>query len=310
MEKLKGENNSDANSCKNDTSENSPSLPLMTPESWELIEYRLWHKFSAKLWAIIGSFLAIVSIAGLLGIPAYIEKSVEGQVGTEKKNLEKLRSTLEATYVKQIIRANLLDYVFEKYRKDSRAFQNAIEKAKPEVAQIDDELYKSTFLDLIKNISSRYLGSDDFKKAIDGVIAVITSKDTQNHGTDNSTVTKLSRRDKWEKIDVVLAKYKAASLSEALNIYPHLMAMRSMISTNEALILKPLLVNDKLKTELYSEYEKELYPAYNDELKKYEPPYSMAASISGEFGWSSMWDKATFAFLPYESEIIKNEKKK
>lgn len=310
MKNTKAENVSDENTRQKDTLEDSPGLPTMTPESWELIEYRLWHKFSTKLWAIIAGFLAIASIAGLLGIPAYIEKSVEGQVATEKKNLEELRSTLEANHVTQLIRANLLDYVFHKYRKDSRAFHKAIEKAELEAAKIDDEVYKSTILELTNIISSQNLGSDDFKKAIDGFLEGIPNKEILNPGSGDSVISELTNREKWEKINNILEKYGTNSLYEAMQIYPHLMALRSMISKNEALMFKPQLANDELKTKLYSEYEKELYPAYEDELKKYEPPYSMIATSSGDFGWSSMWDRATFAFSLYEREIKENEKEK
>ena len=61
--------------------------------------------------------------------------------------------------------------------------------------------------------------------------------------------------------------------------------------------------SDVLKAQLYSEYEEEIYPAYEIELKKYALPYSGMASSTGEFGWSTLWNNAFVAFVEYESKL-------
>ena len=215
--------------------EDSPFIPQMSSEAWELIEYRLWHKFSVKLWAIIGGFLVLSSIAGLLGIPAYIEKNVEKQILSEKKNVENLRLSIEKKYVTHMIRTNLLGFLFQKYRKDSFAFQRASDKAYLEINEITDTDMRKHFNDILEKLRYHRLMGTDFKKLIVELCNSFAKKDANQ---DNHAASENLNSDHWKKLELVLNKNNVGSISEVFQIYIHLMALRAMISNTELLILK------------------------------------------------------------------------
>lgn len=102
-------------------------VPVLTKETWELLEYRLWDKFRSKLWAIVGIFLTIVTIAGILGINSYINNRIESQIANEKEQLKKFQVELLQKEFDNIVFARLINHLNYKLISDKQTFYNLID---------------------------------------------------------------------------------------------------------------------------------------------------------------------------------------
>src|SRR6266545_409113 len=88
-----------------------PSVPSLTPETWELLEYRIWSRFRTKLWTAVGAFLTAVGLAGLLGIPAYIRGEILQQTNAEAAKIAATRRQLQRQVELTLARGELLLFV-------------------------------------------------------------------------------------------------------------------------------------------------------------------------------------------------------
>lgn len=56
------------------------SYNISKDEFMEFIEIKLWSKFLKRLWGIVGIFLTIITIAGIFGIPYYINNELKSRL--------------------------------------------------------------------------------------------------------------------------------------------------------------------------------------------------------------------------------------
>lgn len=78
----------DAEESKQFASLPKESVAIEKQRFLELVEVDLWSKFQKRLWAVITGFLVVVSVAGFLGIPYYIESQTNAIFAEQSKKYE------------------------------------------------------------------------------------------------------------------------------------------------------------------------------------------------------------------------------
>ncbi|HEY3303964.1 MAG TPA: hypothetical protein VGL70_10575 [Candidatus Binatia bacterium] len=91
--------------------EASPTIPALSKDAWELVQYRLWDQLRSKMWATLTVFLTLVTVGGLLGIPAYISSRVDQKIADERGKFEKLRAELEADRLRVLTLSSTTSHV-------------------------------------------------------------------------------------------------------------------------------------------------------------------------------------------------------
>ncbi|MBC8031845.1 MAG: hypothetical protein H7Z16_17310 [Pyrinomonadaceae bacterium] len=100
------------------------------------VELDLWSKFQERLWKLVGLFLTIVTVIGLLGIPYYIRNEVTGHLQQrEKEFTDKTDQILAYSKLLAILRAR---YDSERYRFDGEVLRIAAALEEQQGNQISD----------------------------------------------------------------------------------------------------------------------------------------------------------------------------
>jgi len=80
------------------------------------IELDLWNRFQERLWKVVGIFLTLVTVIGLLGVPYYIKSEVTAHLQRrEKEFTDKTDEVLAYSKLLAVLRAR---YDSERYRFD------------------------------------------------------------------------------------------------------------------------------------------------------------------------------------------------
>src|SRR5713101_9952756 len=96
----------------------SPEVPHLTDETWELLQYRIWANFRTKLWSLVGIFLTITTLAGILGVRAYIDGIVAKKLEAERAAFKADREKFEKQSGVVILRARLSIFLLNKLNRD------------------------------------------------------------------------------------------------------------------------------------------------------------------------------------------------
>ena len=101
----------------------SPDLPVLSKDAWELVQYRLWDHLRSKMWTTLTVFLTLVTVGGLLGIPAYISSRVDQKIADERAKFDRLRFELEGERLAVITRSDIAGYATLAWSQDLARFQ-------------------------------------------------------------------------------------------------------------------------------------------------------------------------------------------
>lgn len=91
-------------------------IGLSKDDLLKYIELDLWSKFQERLWKVVGIFLTLVTVVGLLGVPYYIKSEVNTHLQQREKEFTDKTNAIFA-YSKLLSELRAL-YASERYRFD------------------------------------------------------------------------------------------------------------------------------------------------------------------------------------------------
>jgi len=81
--------------------ETAPLVPVISAETWELLEYRIWNKFKTKLWGMIAAILTVSALLALLGLNSWLKYLTDQNLKEELLKMQEQRQRLEAILTRQ-----------------------------------------------------------------------------------------------------------------------------------------------------------------------------------------------------------------
>ena len=283
-------------------------VPVLTEETWELLEYRMWAKFKAKLWSYVGVFLTISTLAGLFGVSAYIDKRVDEKVEGERKKLEEARAEFQLTSKKLVQQMRLLHYLTSEYMKDVNVFDRSIKDSQLSIHNLREQqqLSKNEYnvlAGILESIESFELAFFDYYLAIREVGYILNDIGYKKEQLNDQ---KLKPED-WKLLEEGLKKYEINGFMSALQMYPHLYSLVQVQNNIVFESLKNDLKKPVSRADLYQEYESVFTKKYLTEIDKFGLPFNYHQSF-GKHGWSSISLSGKEAFILMELESKEAEK--
>ncbi len=84
----------------------------------ELVEVDLWSRFQKRLWAVITGFLVLVSVAGFLGIPYYIESQTNAIFSSQSKKYEEEIRRITSSVKSFLLLSSKFEVFHQRLRQD------------------------------------------------------------------------------------------------------------------------------------------------------------------------------------------------
>jgi len=283
----------------------SPRLPDLTPETWELLEHRMWSKFRTKQWAAVGGFLTICAVLGVLGAGSHIDMRVARELETERTALRQASEDLKRDSTTAAMRARLATYVLTLVQNDSLVFAEAVSAARQQAdASISKELGYSTdahasVINTLTALGNETLETSEYAPAVRSLTKTLARAPVGTQRTNESAP--LGSAD-WEAFDKACTAARVKQLSNVVRMYAHLQALHSAAMQARTVILQEDLGGAFNRTQLYEEYEKVVVPAYQSEWNNYHMDFDFRWT-SGRFGWSTLPTLARNAFRAEETQL-------
>lgn len=283
-------------------------VPVLTEETWELLEYRMWSKFKAKLWSYVGVFLTISTLAGLFGVSAYIDKRVDEKVESERKKFEETRMEFELISQKLVQQMRLTHYLTSEYMKDVGAFDRAIKDSRKSIydLHVQNKLSPNEF----KSLDNILRSAEGFDLAFfDYYLAIREAGNILNdigYKKESLGDKKLSLND-WDLLNKGLKKYEIKGFLSALQMYPHLYSLIEVQNNIVYQSLKSDLKQPISRADLYQEYESVFVKKYLSEVEVFGLPFQIHQS-GGKYGWSSLSLSGKEAFILMQLKTKEDKK--
>jgi len=290
----------------NETPEPIKEVPVLTNETWELLEFRMWTKFRTKLWSYVGAFLTLSTLAGVFGVSGYIDRRVDQKVEAERKNLERARLEFIEESQDIVRKIKLTHYITAEYSSDLTVFDRALRASKDCVNLYSGDGCLSNkdskrLLEILSSLEGFEYAYFDYYLAVREAGRVLNDIGYAKEELDTG---KLEYSD-WELLNDGLNKYEIPGLIVAIQMYPHLFSLldvqRKIVSNN----LKVDLNSPVTRASLYQFYENIVSKEYLARMERYSLPFKIHIS-GGRFGWATLSPSAKEAFILFETEVKDN----
>jgi hypothetical protein len=145
----------------------SPDLPALSKDAWELVQYRLWDHLRSKMWTTLTIFLTLVTLGGLLGIPAFISSRIDQKIADERAKFDQVRIALESERLAVIMRSDAAAYATLAWFQDLSRFQLLLLKTSSALDNAQGiEVVKNVLRLIINRLARFELGPDSFRSEV------------------------------------------------------------------------------------------------------------------------------------------------
>lgn len=251
--------------------ESSPAIPPLSKDAWELIQYRLWDQLRSKMWATLTVFLTLVTVGGLLGIPAYIGSRVDQKIADERTKFEKLRAELEADRQKVLTLSSTTSQMAFLWIQSLAEFQRTQLEV---LSQLDDPRFKKDERSkqtwhVFRLLVSRFDLQEtekQFRSQIRTLTAILDCSCLPER-TEYSDAP-LTEAD-WTAFE--LSSNKAGlgpRLSQLYAMYSHVLALKAAVLRSHDLGIGMALKDPLRRAALYEQYNASMYPSYRETLNR------------------------------------------
>jgi hypothetical protein len=279
----------------------SPDLPALSKDAWELVQYRLWDHLRSKMWTTLTIFLTLVTVGGLLGIPAFISSRVDQKIADERAKFDQLRFALESERLAVITRSDIATYATLAWSQDVARFQLLLLKTSSALDSTQGiEATRNVVRLIISKLARFELGADAFRSEVRMLTDVLkTARVPESNNYSDNPLTE----DEW-------AAFRGASTNRGLGsllpdlyeLYSHVFALKVAVLKNYEIVIDPALADPARRAKLYEQYGIGLYPAYQQSLAAVYGG-SRPAWLRGGSDWTWLPESAVSAFGEQEKRI-------
>lgn len=151
-----------------EVAERSPDLPVFSKDAWELVQYRMWDQLRSRMWTTLTVFLTLVTVGGLLGVPAYISSRVDQRIADERAKFDQLRLELDSQRLSAIARSDIAAYATIAWSQDLGRFQLLLLRASSALGSTEDieSQVRNVVRLLIGRLGRFELGPDGFRSEV------------------------------------------------------------------------------------------------------------------------------------------------
>lgn len=279
----------------------SPELPALSKDAWELVQYRLWDQLRSKMWTTLTVFLTLVTLGGLLGIPAYISSRVDQKIADERAKFDRLRIELENEKLAIITRSDLAAYATVIWSQDLARFQLLLLRTSSTLDNAQGiEKVRNVARLLIGRLGRFELGPDAFRSEVRMLTDLLRrgALPDSNEYSDKPLT------------EVEWAAFRGASTNRGLGtvfpelyeLYSHVFALKAAMRKNYTVLINPALAEPVRRANLYEQYGTGLYPAYQQSLATVYGG-NRPSWLRGGSDWAWLPENAVSAFSEQEKQI-------
>jgi hypothetical protein len=258
-----------------ETATNESIVPSLSRETWEYLELRLWSSFSKKLWTLVTAILTVFALLAAFGMNTWIKWNVEKVLENERQSFKEAKIQYQASANANLLAATVSLHLRTRLLTDIHKYQMM-------VLQFGRSITPET--------QTALLSSPEMGK----LFWPLGLKDDSISGFDQ------------KKLDAELVDFrkslrskddlkKVEEMTDHLEfVVSHIVALRAIAEASERIVFTEIKADPVLLTKLY---EKDLYPAYAESLRKNKKV--TLYSGTGEFEIESLWPDASseFSFL-------------
>ncbi|MBL6445686.1 hypothetical protein JMN32_05160 [Fulvivirga sp. 29W222] len=268
-------------------------IPEMTNETWELLEFRLWEKISNKLWKLVGIFLTVVTIGGLLGINAFIDARIDRQVKEEKERLAEYEKELSKRNQQLTQFAKLITLLSNKLSSDRETFYLVARdiRASSDTLNLNQEKLKS----VLDKLEGFWFRQDEYPQLIVTLTNLLENKEPNGGSQKIDTLD----WETWQQFEEAAQINGNDLFPTILNLYAHILSSENALEKAIANQLKEYLIEPELKGSIQKLYEREFGEPYSEEWKKFHPWGGFSLS-NGKYGWDNWPGLGRNAFIREE----------
>ena len=286
--------------------ESSPSLPELSKDIRDLIQYSILDELRKKMWTTLGVFLTLVTIAGLLGIPALIGNKIDTKIKNEQNIFEKLKVDLQMAKREIVVRSSVVSHLSFLWAQDLARFQMLLIRAaeefdKPSFSINNDIKSVRQVLRLTLNKLERFdVKGDGFCYEV-RMITDILNRGRLPEGANSDYSSKPLANSDWESFRRAANIHNLGKvLPELYQLYSHMYALKSSLQKGYELSMDQVLHEPLHKAELYNQYGSWVYPDYTTTLSGF---YDGARPTWNRKDLEWLPETAIAAFLEQENRI-------
>lgn len=262
-----------------------PSVPAITKETWELLEYRIWNSFKTKLWAVVGIVLTTLSFMAYLGMNTWVKYVTDQALKAETLRFEEERKKFEKLVLTELNGWTVVLNMEERLRRElerHHALANSVITRFPD--QISDLRATADFSNLLLPNPKLPSDSKSFFKFVDA-----SATESRKKSTSNGPPSKVDVNDIRRSFDF------RSSLSDLHASAAQITSIRSAIivtqkKTWENSQADLVSVDNIYRTVFYAEYVRSMHDigGPTSYFSVYENTVHLLASkISKELPWLS-----------------------
>jgi hypothetical protein len=281
----------------------APDLPMLSKDAWELVQYRLWDHLRSKVWTTLSVFLTLVTVAGLLGIPAYISSRVDAKIADERAKFDGLRAQIENERMSATSQSDVAAYATIMWLQDLGRFQLAL-------VNVDGALQSVKGLEggaayfvrgRLRELGRFEVGAEKFRYSI-RLLTEILKQGRLPDSSDISGAASLTEAD-WSAFREASKVRGVEDLTRVYELYSHVFALRSAALKNYQSVIDPALKEPVRRAKLYEQYAGSLFPLYQRSLGDLYGAGDRPAWLSGGADWSWLSPSAVSAFTEDEKRL-------
>jgi len=285
------------------TPDRSPDLPMLSKDAWELVQYRLWDHLRSKMWSTLTVFLTLVTVAGLLGIPAYISSRVDQRIADERTKFDRIRAELESDRLSATTQSDIAAYATLIWLQDLGKFQLSLLNADAGLQGITGMEGGSAYFirGRLRELGRFEVGPDKFGYSVRLVTEILRL----GRLPDSSNISDAMplTEDEWGYFRAVSKERSVEDLPRVYQLYSHVFALRSATLRNYQSVIDPVLKEPVRRARLYEQYAGSLFPLYQGSLGELYGSSDRPAWLSDGADWSWLSPSAVTAFIEEEKRI-------
>lgn len=242
-----------------------PDLPVLSKDAWELVQYRMWDQLRSKMWTTLTVFLTLVTIGGLLGIPAYISSRVDQKIADERAKFDELRLELDSQRLSAVSRSDMAACATIAWSQDLARFQLHLIRVSSALDNADniESSVRNVVRLLIGRLGRFELGPDDFRSEVRMLTDVL--RNGQLPESNDYSDEPLTEND-WAAFRGASGIGGFGALPELYELYSHVLALKTAMLIGYESAIAPALSEPMRRAKLYEQYSVSLFPAYEQSL--------------------------------------------
>jgi hypothetical protein len=283
----------------------APDLPTLSKDAWELVQYRMWDHLRSRMWTTLTVFLTLVTVGGLLGIPAYISSRVDAKIADERAKFDGLRAQLENERMSAASQSDVAAYATLIWLQDLGRFQLALVNVDGALQSVKGLQGGAAYFvrGRLRELGRFEVDAEKFRYSIRLLTDILKQGRLPDSG-DISGAAPLTEAD-WSAFREASRARGVEDLTRVYELYSHVFALRSAAVKNYQSVIDPALKEPVRRAKLYEQYAGSLFPLYQRSVGDLYGGGDRPAWLSGGADWSWLSPSAVSAFAEDEKRLAR-----